>query len=88
MKKALMTSLFMIPLISAASSLDMDTLSCRGARLTNITTLADIRAHCLIREQTTSNGRYTVEFRNDTTGDDVTCHFGSDAQDSILNSCH
>lgn len=88
MRKILLISLFMIPLIVSANSLDMNTLKCRGLRLTNTTTLADVRAHCLIRMQNTSNGRYDVKFRNDTTGDDVICHFGSDADNSVLNSCH
>ncbi len=88
MKKILLINLCMIPLIASASSLDMNTLRCRNLWLTNTTTLADVRAYCLIRMQNTSNGRYDVKFRNDTTGDDVTCHFGSDAQSAILNSCH
>ncbi len=88
MKKLLLSSIFIISFISSlASSLDMSMLSCRNKKLNSSTTLADVQANCLIRKQTTSNGRYAVEFRNDATNKDVTCYFGSSTSSAILNGC-
>lgn len=87
MQKKLLTMSLLVPAIVFAGSLDMSTLSCKGVKLDSATTLHDVQTHCLLREQGINKGRYMVKFRNDATGSDVVCYFGSDAPNAPLNGC-
>lgn len=85
--RKLLLILFAIPLISYADPLDMTTLKCRDMKLTNLTTVADVQGTCLISYQTSNDGLYRIDFRNDSTGDTVTCYFGSNVPSAKLNGC-
>ena len=61
----LLLVLLALPVISFAASLDMSKLQCRNIPLNTATTLADVQKNCMISKQTTSSGRYEVEFTND-----------------------
>jgi hypothetical protein len=86
MRKLLLV-LLAVPALSFAASLDMSTLACKTTKLNASSTLSDVQANCLIKKQTTSKGRYEVEFRNDTTKKTVTCYFANNDPKSLLNSC-
>lgn len=85
--KKLLLSLLVFPFMSYAASLDMNNLKCRDMALTSATTLGDVQDSCLISEQYYSYGRFAVDFRNDATGDSVTCYFGSNNRATKLNGC-
>lgn len=85
--KKLVLVLLAVPALSFAASLDMSTLACKSTKLNASSTLADVQANCLIKKQTTSKGRYEVEFRNDTTQKTVTCYFPTNTPTAPLNSC-
>ena len=73
--------------VSFASSLDMSTLSCRNIKLNSSTTLSEVQSNCLIKKQTTSKGRYEVDFVNGASGKTVKCYFASNDAKALLNSC-
>lgn len=88
-KSVLLFTLFCsAPLLSFATKLDMNTLSCRDLKITSSTTLADVQSHCLIKKQTTSSGRYEVEFVNQATKKTVGCYFADKKPTTVVNSCH
>lgn len=83
----LLLVLLAIPAVSFAASLDMSKLQCRGVPLNTATTLADVQKNCMISKQTTSSGRYEVEFTNDATKKSVKCFFPTKAPTALLNGC-
>lgn len=87
-KSLLLFALLAIPALSFASKLDMNTLSCRGLKITSSTTAADVQSHCLIKKQTTSNGRFEIQFVNQATNKTVGCYFASKSPTALVNSCH
>ena len=85
--RKLLVVLLALPVVSFASSLDMSTLQCRNIKLNSSTTLKDVQDNCLIKKETTSNGRYEVKFVNGATKKTVTCHFANNEPTALLNSC-
>lgn len=73
--------------LAMASSLDMNNLYCKKVKLNSATTLADVQSNCTVKEQKTKGGMYQVEFTNDATNKDVTCHFATNQPTALLNSC-
>lgn len=84
----LLLFLLIVPALVYADSLDMTTLQCKGIKLNNATTLADVQNNCMIEKQKTSKGRYQVDFINNETNKTVTCYFASNMPTALLNSCH
>ena len=87
--RKLLVVLLALPVVSFATSLDMSTLQCRNTKLNSSTTLKNVQDLCLIKKETTSDGRYEVKFVND--GDakkkTVTCYFADNKPTTLLNSC-
>ena len=85
--RKLLLILIALPCLSFATSLDMTTLKCRDMHITNATTLKQVQSTCLIDEQTSNNGLFEVDFRNDATKKIVECFFGSNMPHSTVNGC-
>ena len=85
--RKLLVILLALPVVSFATSLDMSTLQCKTLKLNTATTLQDVQNNCLVKKQTSSKGRYEVEFTNSTTNKTVTCYFASKEPTALLNSC-
>ncbi|HLX53591.1 MAG TPA: hypothetical protein VKR58_06605 [Aquella sp.] len=85
--RKLLLILIALPCLSFATSLDMTTLKCRDMHITSATTLKKVQSTCLIDEQTSNNGLFEVDFRNDATGKIVECFFGSNMPNSTVNGC-
>lgn len=86
MRRLLMILLF-IPILAYATDLDMSTLRCRDVHLDSDTTLAVVQHECLIRSQSSTDGMFEVDFRNDATGQVVSCYFGSNSPSAYLDGC-
>jgi len=86
--RKLLLILIALPCLSFGSNtLDMTTLRCRGMHINSATTLKQVQSTCLIREQTSSDGLFEVDYRNDATGKTVECFFGSNMPHSTVNGC-
>jgi hypothetical protein len=87
MRKLLLILIALPCCLSFATTLDMKTLKCRDMYITSATTLKKVQSTCLIDQQTSSNGLFEVDFRNDTTKKIVECFFGSNMPNSTVNGC-
>lgn len=87
MRKFLVIALT-LPVLSFASSLDMNTLACKNLPITSTTTLKQVQDNCNIKDQKTHKGMYQVEFTNAATNKSVSCDFANNDPAATVNGCH